>query len=76
MSMFNESKIISIRYLADRAGVSYWKINNRKSEAGRSKTISPLKLSDRTLLANTLEKELTPVFNDLGFNIKITRRRE
>lgn len=67
MSMFKKSKIISIQYLAKMAGVPYWKIYNRKTGS----TERRMDLADRTKLANALQKELMPIFKDLGFTITI-----
>lgn len=61
--------------LAKLAKVNVWKIYNRKKK-GIGRTVSPLDLQDRTKLANTLAKELTPLFKDLGWDIYITPRKE
>lgn len=74
MTMFTSAKIINLQHLGRIAGVGYWKIYNRQ-KIGPGRTASPLSAADRTKLSNALQAELIPIFEELGFNIKVTRKR-
>jgi len=68
-----KTDLIRIKNLCDKAGIGYFKLYFRRIGAGKNKRESPLSLQDRTALLNAFVEDVTPLVNDLGFDIRVTR---
>ena len=64
------SDLISLKQLALKSGINYYKIYRRKQ--GQYK--KPLTLNQRTKMANAIVDDMAPFFKDLGFDMSIRQR--
>jgi len=66
-----KSKLINLKFLAERAGVPYATLNNYK--VGRAGVKKGIDDAIKTKIANAMSKELNAFLNDLGFTVEINR---
>lgn len=68
---FEDLKLIRLSELSRLTGIPYTKIYFRSN--GVVKSALPLK--ERTKIVNAIFKEIGPLFEDLGFDLKVTQKK-
>ena len=62
-------KIINFKRVSDKSGIPYQKIYDNLV----LKRYKTLDLNDKTLMCNAIVEEISPILNELGFKVTISR---